>query len=148
MGVIDTDEFYRDSCAANFVKVADIARNKAWTTQTAWGDLQITINLSKPEKDPRAIAAAATQQTRDVYVDPATGFERPCPLCVTQADVDAQATIENVATATAKDPGDDPVDPDEPTPVPVDPEEKDPSYTVVKTVTSEGSAEGGKYKAG
>ena len=88
MGVIDTDEFYRDSCAANFVKVADIARNKAWTTQTAWGDLQITINLSKPEKDPRAIAAAATQQTRDVYVDPATGFERPCPLCVTQADVD------------------------------------------------------------
>ena len=88
MGVIDTDEFYRQSCEANFVKVAEIARNKAWTTATDWGDLQITINLSKPEKDPRAIAAAATQKAREAYVDPATGFERPCPLCVTQADVD------------------------------------------------------------
>jgi len=67
---------------------------------------------------------------------------------VTQADVDAQKTITNVATATATDPTDEPVDPDEPTPVPVDPEEKDPHVATVKEVTSTGTAEGGKYKAG
>jgi len=87
---IDTDSFYRESCEANYVKVSDIARNIAWTTPTEWGDLQITINLSKPEKDPRAIAAAAKAGPSEKadYVDPATGRARPCPLCVTQADVD------------------------------------------------------------
>lgn len=88
---IDTDRFYRESCEANFVKVADIARNIAWTTSTAWGDMQITINLSKPEKDPRAIARAASVSTgvgqREDYIDPATGATRPCPLCVTEHDV-------------------------------------------------------------
>ena len=91
MGVMfDTDAFYKASCEANFVKVADIARNIAWTTQTEWGKLQITINLSKPEKDPRAIAAAAKAGPSEKadYIDPATGRARPCPLCVTQADVD------------------------------------------------------------
>ena len=85
---IDTEEFYRESCEKNFVKVSDIARNIAWTTPTEWGDLQITINLSKPEKDPRAIAEAAKQQPSEkTYVDPATGRTRPCPLCVTDDDV-------------------------------------------------------------
>lgn len=85
----DTDEFYRASCEANYVKVADIARNIAWTTDTQWGELQITINLSKPEKDPRAIAAAAKEKAAEKsYVDPATGVTRPCPLCVTQGDVE------------------------------------------------------------
>ena len=91
MGVMfDTDSFYKASCDANFVKVADIARNIAWTTQTEWGELQITINLSKPEKDPRSIAAAAKANPsgKADYVDPATGRVRPCPLCVTQEDVD------------------------------------------------------------
>lgn len=87
--MIDTDSFYRESCERNFVKVGDIARNIAWTTPTEWGDLQITINLSKPEKDPRAIAAAAkVPQAKQAYVDPATGSERPCPLCVTDHDVE------------------------------------------------------------
>ena len=86
---IDTDAFYRESCEAGFVKVADIARNIAWTTSTDWGDLEITINLSKPEKDPRAIAAAAKEQPSSAsYTDPATGVARPCPLCVTDADVE------------------------------------------------------------
>lgn len=89
MGIgFDTDVFYRESCEAGFVKVDDIARNIGWVTSTKWGDLQITINLSKPEKDPRAIAAAAKQQPSEKsYVDPATGVTRPCPLCVTEADV-------------------------------------------------------------
>ena len=84
----DTDEFYRESCEANYVKVSDIARNIAWKTATSWGELQITINLSKPEKDPRAIAAAAKKKAdAEPYVDPATGRQRPCPLCVCEADL-------------------------------------------------------------
>ena len=86
----DTDAFYRDSCAAGFVKTEDIARNVEWISPTQWGDLQITINLSKPEKDPRDIAAAAALSASGspTFVDPATGAIRPCSLCVTQADVD------------------------------------------------------------
>ena len=76
---IDTDAFYRDSIAAGFVKVDDIARNIEWTTPTTWGDIQITINLSKPEKDPAAIAAAAQHK--------ASG--KQCDLCVTQDDIDS-----------------------------------------------------------
>ena len=87
--MFDTSEFYRKSCEGGFVKVEAIARNVAWTTATEWGELQITINLSKPEKDPRDIAAAANQQPQaNSYVDPATGVTRPCPLCVTDHDVE------------------------------------------------------------
>ena len=87
---IDTDEFYRESCERGYVKLEAVARNIAWTTPTAWGDLEITINLSKPEKDPREIAASARAKASGEanYVDPATGALRPCPLCVTDADVE------------------------------------------------------------
>ena len=81
---IDTDAFYRDSVAAGFVKVEDIARNIEWVTETAWGPLQITINLSKPEKDPLAIAAAAKQEKA-----PSDESVKRCDLCVTQADIDS-----------------------------------------------------------
>ena len=53
-----TDWFYGLCCDAGYVRRAAIARNIKWRTPTNWGDLEITINLSKPEKDPRAIAAA------------------------------------------------------------------------------------------
>ena len=88
--MFDTGEFYRESCEAGFVKVEAIARNIAWETATEWGELQITINLSKPEKDPRDIAAAAKAAVpaKADYVDPATGAARPCPLCVTEHDVE------------------------------------------------------------
>ena len=70
-----TDWFYRLCCDAGYVRRAAIARNIAWTSPTAWGDLEITINLSKPEKDPREIAAAgAAANTGAVY--PA------CQLCI------------------------------------------------------------------
>ena len=89
VSVFDTNEFYRESCERGFVKTQAIARNIAWTTPTEWGDLQITINLSKPEKDPRDIAAAAARKASGTsdYIDPATGRARPCPLCVTDDDV-------------------------------------------------------------
>ena len=53
-----TDWFYGLCCDAGYVRRAAIARNIKWSTPTNWGDLEITINLSKPEKDPRDIAAA------------------------------------------------------------------------------------------
>ena len=53
-----TDWFYGLCCDAGYVRRAAIARNIKWSTPTNWGDLEITINLSKPEKDPKAIAAA------------------------------------------------------------------------------------------
>ena len=74
MAFLDTDTFYRDSCEAGYVKLDAVARNIAWTTPTEWGDIEITINLSKPEKDPRAIAAAvsADSSAPATYVDPRT----------------------------------------------------------------------------
>ena len=87
---IDTDGFYRESCELGYVKLEAVARNIAWSTSTEWGDLEITINLSKPEKDPREIAAAAKAKAsgKADYIDPATGVSRPCPLCVTDGDVE------------------------------------------------------------
>ena len=70
-----TDWFYRMCCDARYVRTSAIAKNIGWTSPTQWGDLEITINLSKPEKDPKAIAAAgAAPATGDVY--PA------CQLCM------------------------------------------------------------------
>lgn len=44
---------------SGYIRKEDIARNLCWTCETPYGELEITVNLSKPEKDPRAIAAAA-----------------------------------------------------------------------------------------
>ncbi|EHI74682.1 galactose-1-phosphate uridylyltransferase [Streptococcus criceti] len=51
-------DFYRLSKANDYIKVAAIAKNIAYQVPSAYGDIEITINLSKPEKDPKAIAAA------------------------------------------------------------------------------------------
>lgn len=56
-----TDFFYNFSIAANYVRKSRTDRNRSWRTPTEYGDLQITINLSKPENDPRDIAAAKNQ---------------------------------------------------------------------------------------
>lgn len=53
-----TDYFYKLSCDTNYIRRYRIARDRKWVARTAYGDLDITINLSKPEKDPKAIAAA------------------------------------------------------------------------------------------
>ena len=50
--------FYQLAKEVNQVKTRDIARNIAFSHLTKYGKLEITINLSKPEKDPKAIAAA------------------------------------------------------------------------------------------
>ena len=53
-----TDRFYKLSQASNYIRTDRIAKNLQWKTPTEYGDLDITINLSKPEKDPRDIAKA------------------------------------------------------------------------------------------
>ena len=53
-----TDWFYRFSQDTNYIRRDRIARDRKWQYQSPYGALDITINLSKPEKDPRAIAAA------------------------------------------------------------------------------------------
>lgn len=51
-------DFYALSQKNDYIKLAAIAKNVAFTTASPYGELEITINLSKPEKDPKAIAAA------------------------------------------------------------------------------------------
>ena len=53
-----TDNFYKLSIASNYIRKDRIDKNVVWQTATEYGDLDITINLSKPEKDPRDIAKA------------------------------------------------------------------------------------------
>ena len=53
-----TDWFYRFSGDVNYIRRDRIARDRRWKVQSEYGEIDITINLSKPEKDPRDIAAA------------------------------------------------------------------------------------------
>ncbi len=53
-----TDWFYGFSQDTDYIRRYRIKRDLKWVTPTPYGDLDITINLSKPEKDPKAIAAA------------------------------------------------------------------------------------------
>lgn len=53
-----TDYYYKLSQDTDYIRRYRIAKDIKWITKTEYGDLDITINLSKPEKDPKAIAAA------------------------------------------------------------------------------------------
>ncbi|SNU05015.1 UTP-hexose-1-phosphate uridylyltransferase [Lachnospiraceae bacterium] len=53
-----TEYYYSFSKATNYIRTDRVAKDEKWVTSTEFGDLDITINLSKPEKDPRDIAAA------------------------------------------------------------------------------------------
>lgn len=68
-----TDWYYRFSQDTNYIRRDRIAKDVQWKAETAYGEIDITINLSKPEKDPKAIAAA-----RDL---PAAAYPK-CQLCV------------------------------------------------------------------
>ena len=67
-----TDWYYRFSQDTDYIRRYRIAKDQKWVSPTPYGDLDITINLSKPEKDPRAIAAAKTA--------PQSGYPK-CQLC-------------------------------------------------------------------
>ncbi|MDN7060758.1 UDP-glucose--hexose-1-phosphate uridylyltransferase [Lactiplantibacillus plantarum] len=68
-----TDYFFNLSKANDYIKTRAIAKNVVFPAKTPFGDLEITINLSKPEKDPKAIAAARNQ--------PQDGYPL-CQLCM------------------------------------------------------------------
>ena len=53
-----TDFYYKFSQDTDYIRRYRIKKDVKWTTETEYGTLDITINLSKPEKDPKAIAAA------------------------------------------------------------------------------------------
>ena len=57
-----TDFYYQFSKATNYIRTERVAKDEKWVTDSEYGLIDITINLSKPEKDPRDIAKAATQQ--------------------------------------------------------------------------------------
>ena len=67
-----TDWFYGLCQDADYIRRYRIAKDMKWVTSTEYGDLDITINLSKPEKDPKAIAAAKAA--------PQSGYPK-CQLC-------------------------------------------------------------------
>ena len=53
-----TDYYYQLSCNSDYIRRYRIKKDLKWTADTEFGTLDITVNLSKPEKDPKAIAAA------------------------------------------------------------------------------------------
>ncbi len=53
-----TDFYYRFSQDTDYIRTYRVKKDMKWVTKTPYGDLDVTINLSKPEKDPKAIAAA------------------------------------------------------------------------------------------
>ena len=61
-----TDYFYQLSCDSDYIRTYRVRKDRKWIAPTRYGDLDITINLSKPEKDPKAIAAALTKR-QDAY---------------------------------------------------------------------------------
>ena len=67
-----TDWYYAFSQNTNYIRRDRIAKDEKWKYASAYGELDITINLSKPEKDPRAIAAAK--------LAPQSGYPK-CLLC-------------------------------------------------------------------
>ncbi len=68
-----TNWFYHLSKASNYIRVDRIARDMKWVVPSAYGEIDITINLSKPEKDPKAIAAAKNAKP--------SGYPK-CQLCI------------------------------------------------------------------
>ena len=67
-----TDWYYRFSCDTDYIRRYRIAKDMRWKYKSLYGEMDITINLSKPEKDPKAIAAAKNV--------PQTAYPK-CQLC-------------------------------------------------------------------
>ena len=68
-----TDYYYKLSKDSDYIRRYRIAKDVKWKSQTPYGQMDITINLSKPEKDPKAIAAAKNAKQ--------SGYPK-CLLCV------------------------------------------------------------------
>ena len=71
--VATTDWYYQFSCDTDYIRRYRIAKDMRWKYNSPYGQMDITINLSKPEKDPKAIAAAKNA--------PQNAYPK-CQLCV------------------------------------------------------------------
>ena len=67
-----TDYYYHISCASDYIRTYRVKKDLKWVYSGKYGDIDITVNLSKPEKDPKAIAAAKKQKQ--------TGYPK-CAIC-------------------------------------------------------------------
>ena len=67
-----TDWYYDFSKATDYIRTYRVKKDLKWVVESDYGDIDITINLSKPEKDPKAIAAAKSA--------PQSGYPK-CLLC-------------------------------------------------------------------
>ena len=67
-----TDYFYRLCLSSDYIRSYRIVKDVKWKTPSPYGEIDVTINLSKPEKDPKAIAAAKSL--------PQSGYPK-CLLC-------------------------------------------------------------------
>ncbi len=67
-----TDYFYKLACDSDYIRRYRVCKDLKWKTASEYGDIDITVNLSKPEKDPKAIAAAKLL--------PQSGYPK-CLLC-------------------------------------------------------------------
>lgn len=68
-----TDYFYQLNQDVNYIRMNRIKKNRHWTVQTPYGEIEMTINLSKPEKDPLELKKALNT--------PSTGYPK-CVLCI------------------------------------------------------------------
>ncbi|MDP4134186.1 MAG: UDP-glucose--hexose-1-phosphate uridylyltransferase, partial [Bacillota bacterium] len=68
-----TDWFYKFSQDTDYIRRYRIKKDLKWVTESEYGDIDITVNLSKPEKDPKAIAAAKNAKQ--------SGYPK-CALCM------------------------------------------------------------------
>ena len=68
-----TDWYYQFSQNTDYIRRYRISKDRKWKTDTEYGEMDITINLSKPEKDPKAIAAAKNAKQ--------SGYPK-CQLCI------------------------------------------------------------------
>lgn len=69
-----TEFLYLLAIKSNYIRMNDIKKNISWMTKGEKGTVGITINLAKPEKDPKKIVAELKQNTKEKYPQ--------CPLCL------------------------------------------------------------------
>ena len=68
-----TDDYYRFSMASDYIRTYRVKKDMRWKVDSEYGKIDISINLSKPEKDPKAIAAAGRAKS--------SGYPK-CLLCI------------------------------------------------------------------
>ncbi|WP_026693372.1 UDP-glucose--hexose-1-phosphate uridylyltransferase [Peribacillus kribbensis] len=84
-----TDRYYHLSLASNYIRKDRVAKNLEWKTPTPYGEIDITINLSKPEKDPKEIQMLKSA--------PQSSYPK-CALC--RENEGYRGNLRNAARAT------------------------------------------------